>query len=82
MFLALTPQQDNAITIGMVVVLAAVVIALVIRKAISKYNTRTLSTDLFSPQAYLLTTGAQEVFEIPPTELTMLSAPNQTRDTL
>ena len=35
MFLALTPQQDNAITIGMVVVLAAVVIALVIRKAIS-----------------------------------------------
>lgn len=33
-------------------------------------------------QDYLLTTGAQEVFEIPPTELTMLSAPNQTRDTL
>ena len=35
MFMALTPQQDNAITIAMVAVLAVTVIVLVIRKAIA-----------------------------------------------
>ena len=35
MFLALTPQQDNAITIAMVAAIALVVIVLVIRKAVA-----------------------------------------------
>ena len=35
MFLALTPQQDKAITIAMVAAIALVVIVLVIRKAIA-----------------------------------------------
>jgi len=35
MFLALTPQQNNAITIAMVAAIALVVIVLVIRKAVA-----------------------------------------------